>query len=59
MDLFDEKVVLLVGFSTLGYCKLKDKVNTRTYVSNPSIQPSRECLVIYWKVNSRYGSHYL
>ena len=33
----------------------KELVSTQTYVCNPSIQPSRECLVINWMANSRYG----
>ena len=42
-------------FLTLGCCELKEKVSTRTYLYNHSIQPSLECLAINWMVNSRYG----
>ena len=43
---------------TLGCCDLKEYVNIQTYVYNPSIQPSSECLVINWMVNSRYGPYH-
>ena len=59
MELFGQKEVLLVVFVTQGCCELKEEISTRTYVCNPSIQPSPECLVINWIVNSRYGPYHL
>ena len=46
-------------FYILGCCELKEVVSTQTYLYNPSIQPSRECLVINWMVNSCYGPYQL
>ena len=46
-------------FFILGCCELKEVVSTQTYLYNPSIQPSRECLVINWMVNSCYGPYQL
>ena len=36
---------------------MKEQVNTLTCLYNPSIQTSRECLVINWMVNSHYGRY--
>ena len=46
-------------FYILGCCELKEVVSTQTYLNNPSMQPSRECLVINWMVNSCYGPYQL
>ena len=46
-------------FFILGCCELKEEVSTQTYLYNLSIQPSRECLVINWMVNSCYGPYQL
>ena len=46
-------------FLTLGCCELKESVSTQTYLHNPSIQHSLECLVINWMVNSHYGPYQL
>ena len=44
-------------FLTLGCWELKEYVSTQTYLYNPSMQPSLECLVINWMVNSGYRPH--
>ena len=46
-------------FLTLGCCELKNQVSTQTYLFNPSIQASLECLIINWMLNSRYGPYQL
>ena len=59
VDLFSQKGVFLVGFLTLGCSELKEQVSTQTYIYNSSLQPSRECLVINWMLNSHYGPYHL
>ena len=46
-------------FYILGCCELKEVVSSQAYLYNPSVQPSCECLVINWIVNSCYGPHQL
>ena len=45
-------------FLTLGCCD-SELVSTQAYLYNPSVQPSYECLVKNWMVNSCYGSYQL
>ena len=41
-----------------GMLRDEGVVSTQTFVYNPSIQPSRECLIFSWMVNSHYGLYH-
>ena len=47
---------LLGNFLTLWCCELKELVSTQTYLYNPSVQPSLECLVINYQLLDNGGS---
>ena len=52
-------ICVYISISILGCCELKEVVSTQTYLYNPSIQRSRECLVINWMVNFCYSPYQL